>query len=144
MAAKPPIKSIPVYINVDGKGGENAETFKVSLTKPTGVRSMSASTVSLTLTYGDEQQKTIEISNINPTNLGSGLKANTISSSNVSVICKGVSSVIDDIEPSDIGAYVDLSGLGAGDHEVEVKINNDNPLVTYVVSSTITVRISEN
>ena len=138
------IKSIPVYINVDGKGGESAETFKVSLTKPTGVRSMSTSTVSLTLTYGDEQQKTIDISNINPINLGSGLKANTISTSNVSVICKGVSSVIDSIEAGDISAYVDLSGLGAGDHEVEVKIDNNNPLVTYVVSSTITVRISEN
>ena len=60
----------------------------------------------------------------------------------IKVICKGVASVLDKIEPENINAYVDLSGLGAGDHDVEVKIDNTNPLVTYAVSSTIKVRIS--
>lgn len=136
------ISSIPVVINIEGKGKNNAESFKVSLPKPSGVRYMSASNLSLSITYGEEQQKTVDISTINPVNLGSNLNANTISGSNVSVICKGVASVLDKINASDISAYVDLSGLGVGDHEVEVKIDNNNPLVTYVVSSKITVRIS--
>ena len=138
------LKSIPVTINVDGLGTDNAKTFKYTLTKPNGVRYMSASTVTISLTFGTEEQKTIEINNINPTNLGNSLKANMISNDKVSVICKGVSSVIESIDASAINAYVDLTGLGVGDHEVEVKIDNNNPLVTYVVSSKIKVRISSS
>lgn len=67
-----------------------------------------------------------------------------ISTDSVSVICKGVSSVVEDLDASSINAYVDLTGLGVGDHEVEVKIDNNNPLVTYVVSSKIKVRISSS
>lgn len=136
------IKSIPVTINVDELGNDSAKTYNVTLTKPTGVRYMSTTTVKISLTFGTEQQKVIEIDNISTPNISNDLSANIISTSKVSVICKGVSSVINDITPQDIAAYVDLTGLGVGDHEVEVKIKNNNPLVTYVVSSTITVRIS--
>lgn len=136
------LKSIPVVIDVDGMGSNAVKPYTVTLTKPTGVRDMSENVVTLSLTFGDEQQKTINISNIRTTNLGSSLKANIISSEDVSVICKGVSSVIEDIDASNIDAYVDLTGLGVGDYPVEVKIDNSNPLVNYVVSSTITVRIS--
>lgn len=138
------IKSIPVTINVDGLGADSAKTYTVTLTKPSGVRYMSTSTVNLSLTFGNEQQKTVEVSDIKTPNLGNSLNANLVGTSNVQVICKGVASVIENIEASDINAYVDLTGLGVGDHEVEVKIDNDNPLVTYVVSSTIKVRISNN
>ncbi|MGN1342864.1 MAG: YbbR-like domain-containing protein [Bacilli bacterium] len=136
------ISSIPVTINVDGFGTDNAKNYNVTLTKPNGVRFMSTSTINVSLTFGTEEQKTVEITNISKKNLGSNLNANIISDSAISVTCKGVSSVLDKIEPENINAYVDLSGLGVGDHEVEVKIDNTNPLVTYAVSSTIKVRIS--
>ena len=136
------IKSIPVTINVDGLGSENAKTYNVTLTKPNGVRYMSTSTISVSLTFGNEEQKTIELSNISKKNLGNNLNANIISDTSVSVICKGVASALDKIDVNTIKAYVDLSGLTAGDHDVEVQIENNNPLVEYVVSSTIKVRIS--
>lgn len=138
------IKSIPVVINIDGMGGSSVKPYTVTLTKPTGVRYMSDSVVTLSMTFGDEQQKTVNVTNIKPTNLGSSLKANIISEEGVSVICKGVSSVIEDIDPTTINPYVDLTGLGVGDHEVEVKIDNSNPLINYQVSSKITVRISNS
>ena len=136
------IKSIPITINVDGLGGDTAKTYNVTLTKPNGVRYMSTSTITVSLTFGNEEQKTVELTNISKKNLGSGLTANIISDSAISVICKGVASSLDKIDVNNIKAYVDLSGLGAGDHDVEVKIENNNPLVTYVVSSVIKVRIS--
>ena len=136
------ISSIPVTINVDGFGTDNAKNYNVTLTKPSGVRYMSSSSINISLTFGTEEQKTVEITNISKKNLGNNLNANIISDSAISVTCKGVSSVLDKIEPENINAYVDLSGLGVGDHEVEVKIDNTNPLVTYAVSSTIKVRIS--
>ena len=52
--------------------------------------------------------------------------------------------VIESIDAEDIQAYIDLEGLGAGDHEVEVQIDNNNPLVSYVVSNTLRIRVTEN
>lgn len=138
------LSSIPVSINIDGEGADSAKKYNINLTKPTGVRYMSASTITVSLTFGTEEQKTIDITNISRKNLANGLSANIISNSSISVVCKGVSSVLEKIVPENINAYVDLTGLGVGEHDVEVKIDNNNPLVTYAVSSQITVRISEN
>ena len=48
-----------------------------------------------------------------------------------------------DQDENKVDAYIDLSGLGVGEHEVEVKINNTNPLVSYVVSSKIKIKITQ-
>ncbi len=136
------LNNVPVTINVDALGKDSVQNYNVSLPKPSGVRHMSEDTVTITVTFGNEEQKTLDIEDITPSGLESGLKANIISTDSVSVQVKGVQSVIDNITAANISAYVDLSGLDKGEHEVEVKIENNNPLVTYVVSSTITVRIS--
>ena len=135
------ITSIPVTIDIDGYGKESSKTYNVVLSKPNGVRQMSAKSVTVTVTFGNEEQKTIEIQDITHRNIKSGLTANLISDKNISVQVKGVSSVINDITAKDISAYVDLEGLTAGEHEVEVKIENNNPMVNYVVSGTVTINI---
>ncbi len=136
------INSVPVTIDVDGLGKDASKTYNVTLTKPSGVRDMSAKSVSIVVTFGNEEQKTVDIGNkITHKNLGSGLTANIISGDSISVQVIGVASVINTIDASKINAYVDLNGLGAGEHEVEVKIDNDSPLVTYIVSNKIKINI---
>ena len=138
------ITSVPVTINVDGLGNESTKSYNVNIKKPSGVREMSASKVDITVTFGEEQQKNISIDkNIGDKNLAEGLTVNILSGQEINVQVKGVASVIEKIEAKDINAYIDLTGLGVGDYEVEVKINNNNPLVTYVVTSTLKIRISE-
>ena len=137
------IKSVPVTINVDGMGDTSTKSYTVKINKPTGVRSMSEDNVSVLVTFGEEQQKTIDITkNISERNKADGLNVNIIDDNNITVQVKGVQSVIDEIDASDFTAYADLSGLSVGEHEVEVKIENNNPLVTYVVSSTLKIRIT--
>ena len=138
------ITNVPVTINVDGLGSDNVKNYKVTLIKPTGVRYMNAKNVTITATFGDEEQKTIEISEFIQKNLADGYTANTVSPRSVSIQVKGVKSNIDKVEASNIKAYVDLSGLTEGTHQVEVKIDNNNPLVKYVVSSNITVNITKD
>lgn len=138
------ISNVPVTINIDGLGSENVKNYKVNLVKPTGVRYMSAKNVTITATFGDEEQKTVEISEFMQKNLGNGYIANTVTPRSVSVQVKGVKSNIDKIEPSNIKAYVDLSGLTEGTHQVEVKIDNNNPLIKYVVTNNITVSITKS
>ena len=138
------ITSVPVTINIDGLGNEGTKTYNVNIKKPNGVREMSVNQVEITLTFGEEQQKTIEISkNIDDKNLSEGLAVNILGGQEIYVQVKGVASVIEKIEAKDISAYIDLAGLGTGDYELEVKINNNNPLVTYVVSSKLKVRITD-
>ena len=139
------IESIPVTIDVSDMGNESTRTYNVNIRRPNGVRDMSADSVEITATFGDEEQKTVVLtSNFAQRNIGSGLTANPIAGQEISVQVKGVASVIEDITAEDIQAYIDLDGLTAGDYEVEVKIDNNNPLVSYVVSNTLRIRITEN
>jgi len=138
------IKSVPVTINVDGLGSESVKNYKVTISKPSGVRYMSVKNVTITATFGDEKQKTIRIESVDNKYLADGYSANIISNGSIEVLVKGVQSNIDKIEANNIKAYVDLSGLGEGTHEVAVKVDNNNPLVNYVVTSTITIKITKN
>ena len=138
------IDSVPVTINVDGRGNESTWTYDVNIRKPNGVREMSVDSVEITATFGEEQQTTVDISNdIHETNLADGLTVNILGGQTITVQVKGVASVLESIEQEEIYAYIDLAGYGVGDHEVEVKINNTNPLLSYVVSSTVQIRIAE-
>ena len=45
------------------------------------------------------------------------------------------------IKAEDIVPYIDLSGYSAGEHEVAVEVENDDPRVEYVVTKKIKVII---
>ncbi len=136
------VNFVPLTINIDGLGKETAKSYNVLISKPFGVRHMDLKNASIAVTFGDEAQKTIDKNiNIASRNLSDGLNVTILPPYNISVQVKGVSSVIDKISAVDVNAYIDLKDLKPGEHEVEVKIDNTNPLVTYVVSSTIKVAI---
>lgn len=136
------ITSVPVTINVNGDGANSTRNYNVTISKPTGVRALSENNASITVTFGDEKQKEVEISTISSRNLASGYTANIIGTSSVPVIVKGVQSVIDDVTEENINAYIDLEGYTPGEYDVEVKIENNDPRLNYVVSSKVKVKIS--
>lgn len=136
------ITSVPVTINVDGEGANSTRNYNVTISRPTGVRALSENNASITVTFGDERQKEVELSTISSKNLASGYTANIIGTSSVPVIVKGVQSVIDNVDASNINAYIDLEGYTPGEYDVEVQIENDDPRLNYVVSSTVRVRIA--
>jgi len=138
------ITSVPVIIDVNRRGGEGAATYTASIQKLSGVRSMSDDSVKVVVAFGDEKQKTININNIRPTNLGSGLTVNRTTNDPISVQVKGVQSVIDTITEESISAYIDLANYTAGTHDVDVKIESTDPRVTFVVTSKVNVVISNS
>lgn len=137
------IKSIPVTIDVANQGNNGAKTYNVTIAKPNGVRHISEENARVVVSFGDEKQKTLDISNIGYRNLGSGLKANLVGTIQVPVQVKGVQSVIDTINADNISAYTDLSGYGVGDYEVDVVIESDDPRVSYVVTTKVKISISQ-
>ena len=135
------IDDVPVTINVDGEGANSTRNYNVTISRPTGVRALSDNNASITVTFGDEVQKEVQVSNVSSRNLGSGYTANIRGTSSIPVIVKGVQSVIDEVDEDGIRAYIDLEGYTPGEYDVEVKIENDDPRLNFVVSSTVRVEI---
>lgn len=125
------INSLPVEIDV--KDLAISKNFNVNLKKPSGVRDISSKTISIKVTLDDVVTKEIPNVNISPVNLGNGLKVQAVSEENskVTVIVKGSSSVIENIDSTMVTASVDLSGYGVGEHEVEVKVSGTDVKLTY-------------
>ena len=138
------ITSVPVSIDINGRGNGGAQTYTATINKPNGVRSISERDVKIVVTFGEEKQKTIEINDIRPMNLGSGLNVNRTNADPISIQVKGVQSVIDTITSENISAYIDLNNYGTGQYDVDIHIDENDPRVKYVVTSQVNIVITNS
>lgn len=137
------IGSIEAVIDVEGLNKD--KTFNVNLSKPKGVRYMSETSVSIAVKVAEEATKELTGVSLQHKNLGSDYVANTtnVEDTTVTVILKGASSVIDSITADKVYAYVDLSGLGVGTHDVPITVEGSNTLVSYYAKvQNIQIKIS--
>ena len=122
---------LSVEVNVDGlkSNKEYSETIK----KPSGVRFISTNTINVKVKLEKEVTKEVNDIGVSPKNLAPGLAAVTVGeeSNRIPVIVKGVESVLNNIDPTSISAYVDLSGYGEGTHEVDVIVEGSDVRVSY-------------
>ena len=126
------LKSVPVEVDV--KDLKEDREYKLSLKKPVGVNAMSVNNVTVGITLGDSVDKEISGINIEYRNLNDNYAVQGISQEDtmVSVIVKGVSTVINSIRTEDVVAYLDLKGYGEGEHEVAVEVDQTDSRVQYV------------
>ncbi len=122
---------IPVKVNVSGV--KENKNYTINLSKPTGIRELSVKTITVNLVVDTVTSKNIDNVNIDAINLGEGLKVQAIGEENraVTVIVNGSQSVIDTLDPATIKAYIDLSGLGEGDHSVPVQVSGEDSRLSY-------------
>lgn len=138
------ISYIPVYVDVSDL--KEDKQFALTIKKPTGVRAMSASNVTVSVSLGDEATKEFDNIYLEYENLGDGLVVQAASqdSTKVTVSVKGVQKVLSDMDPTTIKAYVDLKGLKAGQHEVPVLVTGSDLRAKYSSKTTkVTLRITE-
>ena len=138
------ISYIPVYVDVSDL--KEDKQFALTIKKPTGVRAMSASNVTVSVSLGDEATKDFDNIYLEYENLGDGLVVQAASqdSTKVTVSVKGVQKVLSDMDPTTIKAYVDLKGLKAGQHEVPVLVTGSDLRAKYSSKTTkVTLRITE-
>ena len=130
------INSIPVKIDVNGLSKDTE--FNVNISKPSGVKEMSTSTVVVKVKLSSISEKTVSDVSIETKNLGNGLVAQASSKqdSMIDVIVKGTSTNLKNITSDDITASVDLGGLGVGVHEVEVEVSGDDVKLSYTPKKT--------
>ncbi len=143
-AALADIEYLPVTIDVSNVN--NNKTYTVNLTKPAGVREISVKTITVSLTLDNIVSKEIANVKIRTMNLQDGYVVQALSEENssVSVIVNGSKSVLDALDASTVSAYIDLSGLTEGEHEVKVQVVGEDSRLTYTSRvRTVKIRITK-
>ena len=139
------IEYLPVTIDVNGV--KEDKTYSINLVKPTGIREISEKTITVELKVGNIISKDIAAIPIDAVNLEKGYSVQVVVEQNraVTVIVNGSQEAVDRIEASTITAYVDLEGLKAGEHTVEVFVKGEDSTVTYIPRvKEIKVKITKN
>lgn len=138
------IKDFPVEIDVTGLSFD--KTYTVNVTKPTGVREISTKTITVNVVVDEVVTKEVNGVNVNITNLDDTLKAQALQKNDsiITVIVKGSPSVVNGVDPSSIYGYIDLEGLGVGEHEVDVQVSGADARLQYTPRvKKIKIRISK-
>ena len=122
-----------IEVPIDVKGLESNKTFNITLTKPTGITELSVKTISVEVKLDKTTSKEFTDIPIETENLDSkfSVQAMNKEDSTVTVVVKGSQDTVDSIKTENIKAYIDLKGLTAGEHEVEVKVKGDDLKVSY-------------
>lgn len=136
-----------IPIEVDVTGLSESKTYTVVVPKGEGIRKVSEDTITVKISLGNEESMEISDIKIDAINLGPNLKAGAIgeNSSKTTIIVKGTKEVLEAIDASTIKATVDLTGLGEGEHPVNVVVTGDEVKANYEPkTTTIKVRITKN
>jgi YbbR domain-containing protein len=122
---------IPIEINVDDLKSD--KEYKLEIPTPVGAKSLSANTVTVKVSVEEATSKDFEDIIVNAYNLSSDYYAQGTDQSNatVTVTVKGVKSVIDSLQASDIDAYVDLDGYKEGTYKVDVQVKGSDSKLQY-------------
>lgn len=139
-------KTESIEVKVDVSDLKSTKQYTKTIKKPAGIREISTKTVNVTIELDDEATTELSGVRLGYINLDSKytVQATEESATEITVILKGVESVISEIDATTVEAYVDLKGLGVGEHEVEIKVKGNDLKVNY--SSKVkktTIKIAE-
>lgn len=135
-----------IPLRVDVTGLREDREYKLDLTKPKGIRSMSLTNVTLKFTLGESTDKDIENVNIDVRNLDDNYSVQGLSQDDIQVTVnvKGVNSVLSSLTAEDITAYIDLKDYGPGEYEIPVEVEGTDSRVQYVsMTKKVKIRIVE-
>ena len=135
-----------IVVKLDVNNLKNDKDYTVTIKKTTGIREISQKVANIKITLDDESTTEISGVRLSYINLNSNYTAQLIGENNteISVILKGVESVIKNIDSTKVEAYVDLEGLGVGEHKVKIKVKGDDSRVNYESKVTeATIKIAE-
>ncbi len=120
-------------VEIDVNGLDKNKEYNINLKNPSGIREMSVKTVVVKVELSESITKEFEGIKITPANLANGLKVQAASEADsaVTVVVTGSADAINALDPSSIVAKVDLTGLKAGTHDVEVKVSGGDNKLTY-------------
>lgn len=133
-------------VEIDVKGLEKDKEFNVTLKKPKGITELSSKTMTIKVIIDNSSSKEFDNISVQSENLDNGLKVQALSDEDrqVTVVVKGSEDAINNIQASDIKAFIDLKDYGVGEHEVEVNVTGTDLKLSYASKTKkIKVKISQ-
>lgn len=139
------VNYVETSIDVTGQGNNGSKKYKVTLSKPEGVRALSKQIANIEVGFGEAKQMTFNVSGIMIKNLSDGLVANLVSSSdsNVEVKAIGTEGILSNLDASTIKAYVDLQSMDVGTHEVQVEVESNDTRIQFIVTKRVDIVIAK-
>ncbi len=139
------INSIDVRIPV-GRFTQDVNTVVMPINLPSGVRKASVQSVSITMTLGDMEEKTIEdvlISYRNNTN-EYRITIDESELNNIDVLVQGAAEMLEEEDGSGISVYIDLTEIpegSSGTIDMPLHVEGPNPMLQYSIDRA-TVKIN--
>lgn len=123
-----------VLVYIDVKDLNTDRQYKQEIKRPVGVRSMSVNNITINVKLGKSVDKEVNDVSIEYRNLSDEYTVQGLSAADtkVSVVLKGVNTVLDTIKTEDITAYLDLDGYTEGEHEVPVEVEGEDVRIQYI------------
>jgi len=138
------INAIDVEIDVNNL--DSNKSYKATIKKPSGVKYISASSVTVKVAVETQTSKDFEDIQIEIKGLNDKYSAMTseAGASRVTVTVKGVSSILESLNSSDISAYIDLTDYKPGTYDVPIEATGTDVKLTYVPkTTTVSITIKE-
>ena len=139
------VNYVETSIDVTGQGNNGSKKYKVTLSKPEGVRALSKQIANIEVGFGEAKQMTFNVFGIMIKNLSDGLVANLVSSSDSTVEVKaiGTEDILSNLDTSIIKAYVDLQSMDVGTHEVEIEVELNDTRIQFIVTKRVDIVITK-
>ena len=130
-----------IKVKIDVNNLKSNKDYTVTIKKPSGIREISEKVVTAKVELDDEATTELSGVKLRYINLGSNytVQATSESSTEVTVILRGVESIIKNISATDVEAYVDLDNLGVGEQKVKITATGNDSRVIYSPKVTETV-----
>ena len=130
-----------IKVKIDVNNLKSNKDYTVTIKKPSGIREISEKVVTAKVELDDEATTELSGVKLRYINLGSNytVQATSESSTEVTVILRGVESIIKNISATDVEAYVDLDNLGVGEQKVKIIATGNDSRVIYSPKVTETV-----
>lgn len=123
-----------IEVEIDVNGISSNKTYQKVINKPQGARSISDTSVTINVTMEVETSKDFMNISVETEGLNEKFKASgaTETDARVTVSVRGVGSLLEQLQDTDIKAYVDLSGITEpGTYNVPVYVTGSDVKLTY-------------
>ena len=120
-------------VEIDVNGIEKNKDYSVTLKKPKGITELSSKTMTVKVIVDNATTKEFKDIAVSYRNLGDGLvvQASSENDRKVTVVVSGSEEALENIQATDITAYVDLKNYKTGTHEVEVTVTGSDLKLAY-------------
>ena len=127
-----------INVDIDVNGLNQNKTFQKTINKPTGIRSMSETAITIKVEMQTETSKEftdipIVYENLNDKYVVTATE-NTITK--VNVVVKGVDALLNKLSKENITAYIDLTDYEPGVYEVPILVKGTDNKLTYTSRTT--------